>query len=43
MGHELLEEFWIGEGYEKPGETLMPKNEVSISKNSLKVERRLTF
>ncbi|PAV87002.1 hypothetical protein WR25_12724 [Diploscapter pachys] len=27
MGQELLEEFWIGEGYEKPGETLMPKNE----------------
>ncbi|CAB3411389.1 unnamed protein product [Caenorhabditis bovis] len=26
MGDELLEEFWISEGYEKPKEVLMPKN-----------------
>ena len=26
MGDELLEEFWIAEGYEKPNEVMMPTN-----------------
>lgn len=26
MGDDLLEEFWIAEGYEKPKEVMMPNN-----------------
>ena len=26
MGENLLEEFWIAEGYEKPPDTIMPEN-----------------